>query len=158
MPVAHSSRSEKSVGAGSPRKVSVSSRLRRVAASRRTYSPARSAVTAVTCASACPRLAGVFEERPQAPIASVRSSQPKPASVAAPSCLRSFFLPLSTSNCQGGSRVGEVALQVTVFRNQDFGRINTAQLIRQAAARFLPRAARRSRAKASARPTVALSL
>ena len=52
MPVAHSSSSENRVGAGSPRNVSVSSRLRRVAASSLTYSPARSAFTAVTCASA----------------------------------------------------------------------------------------------------------
>ena len=106
MPVAHSSRSEKSVGAGSPRKVSVSSRLRRVAASRRTYSPARSAVTAVTCASACPlRLAGVFEERTAGADRERQVLAAEAGERGRAQLLESFFLPLSTSNCQGGSRV-----------------------------------------------------
>src|SRR6266850_1354235 len=106
MPVAHSSSRENRVGAGSPRSVSVSSRLRRVAASSLTYSPARSAFTAVTCASACPCVLPAYSSNaPHAPIASVRSSQPYPASAAAPSCCRSFLFPLSTSKCQAGSRV-----------------------------------------------------
>ena len=77
MPVAHSSSSENSVGAGSPRSVSVSSRLRRVAPSMRRVSPLRSARTPVTCASAWPWVFFAYSSSaPQAATASVRSSQP----------------------------------------------------------------------------------
>ena len=113
MPVAQSSSSEKSVGAGSPRSVSVSSRLRRVAASMRRYSPARSARDRgdVRERLALRLAARIRAARRRRRSAGCRSSQPKPASDAAPSCFSSCFRPMSKSNCQARQPGDEVAVE-----------------------------------------------
>ena len=161
MPVAHSSSSEKSVGAGSPRSVSVISRLRRVAASRRTYSPARSARDRGDVRERLAlRLAGVVEQRAAGADRERQVLEPKPASVAAPSCLqRARACRSRRRTATAGSRVDEVAVRRLRRRRRPAPRRArcAAARCRAPAARSRRRAACRSRARATRARRVRLS-
>ena len=126
MPVAQSSSSENSVGAGSPRSVSVSSRLRRVAASRRTYSPARSARDRGRRAPA-PGPASSPRTRAARRRRRWRASGPRSRSRrgrAAPSCCSSCCAPARRRNATSGSARDGVAAasRPAAIGDEHFGR------------------------------------
>jgi hypothetical protein len=110
MLVAQVSSSDSSVGAGLPARVSLISRLRRVAGSRRRNSLSCSTAIAVTCAKACNCVARAYSSNaPAAPSAGEGCSMPKPARSRVPKCCVSARCADSISKCQSGRRRTAVA-------------------------------------------------
>ena len=104
MLVAQVSSKDASVGEGSPRMVSVSSRLRRVAASMRISSPASSTASWEICAGFTLWVDLTYSSSaPAAPTATGRVSAPKPARSCVPKWRVSANWADAVSNCQGGS-------------------------------------------------------
>ena len=104
MLLAHVSSSESSVGAGSPRRVWVISRLRRVAASICTKSSALWTRMLRTCEIFCPCVSLAYpSSAPAASIPRVKLSQPKPDRSSVENCWHKLRRAVSSSKCQTGS-------------------------------------------------------
>ena len=138
--VVQRSSNDSSVGALSPRKVAVISRLRRVAASRARWSVARSTCSERTCASAaCCVPCAYCSSAPAAATPSGASTAPNADRSCVPNCSHNLRVAASASNCHGGNaragaviapckrlpiRMDELVRRETIERRRDFRKLH----------------------------------